>query len=80
MAGPWASELDRVWADEASNLGARKLIINIHNVTYADAAGKDVLKAIYAQTQASFITNTPWASFLESEVTAIQTANAEEGE
>jgi hypothetical protein len=79
VAGPWASELDRVWLDTASRVAAKKLIIDLHNVTYADAAGKNVLKAIYAQTHAEFVTNTPWSSFLADEVTASEAVN-EEGE
>ena len=80
VAGPWASELDRVWVDTAPRIATRKLIIDLHNVTYADAAGKDVLRAIYAQTHAAFVTNTPWAKFLEEEITAAETAKAGEGE
>ena len=52
VAGPWASELDRVWVETAPQLAAKKLIIDLHNVTYADAAGKQVLREIYAQTHA----------------------------
>ena len=80
VAGPWASELDRVWLDTAPRLAAKKLIIDLHNVTYADATGKDVLKAIYAQTHAEFVTKTPWAKFLAEEVTAGEAVNVEEGE
>lgn len=78
VAGPWASELDRVWVERAPRLAAKKLIIDLHNVTYADAAGKNVLKAIYAQTRAEFVTNTPWSKFLAEEVTASEDAKAEE--
>jgi hypothetical protein len=49
-------------------------------VTYADATGKQVLSTIYAQTRATFITNTPWAQFLAEEVTANRAVNAEKGE
>ncbi len=82
VAGPWASELDRVWVDTAPRLASRKLIIDLHNVTYADASGKDVLRKIYAQTHAEFITNTPWAQFLAEEVSATTTAvvNVNEGD
>jgi hypothetical protein len=80
VAGAWASELNRVWVDTASRVAAKKLVIDLHNVTYADAAGKDVLRAIYAQTRAAFITNTPWAKFLAEEVTASKTVKVEEGE
>ena len=80
VAGPWASELDRVWLETAPRLASKKLIIDLHNVTYADASGKQVLSTIFAQTQATFITNTPWAQFLAEEVTANKALNAEEGE
>lgn len=80
VAGPWASELDRVWVDTAPRLAAKKLIIDLHNVTYADAAGKNVLKAIYGQTRAEFVTNTPWSKFLAEEVTAREEVKGEEGE
>ena len=81
VAGPWASELDRVWVESAPRLTTKKVIIDIHNVTYADAAGKNVLRTIYAQTHAAFITNSPWAQFLAEEVTAAsKAANVEEGD
>jgi anti-anti-sigma regulatory factor len=80
VAGPWASELDRVWLETAPRLASKKLIIDLHNVTYADASGKQVLSTIVAQTRATFITNTPWAQFLAEEVTANKAVNAEEGE
>jgi hypothetical protein len=66
--------------DTAPRLATKKLIIDLHNVTYADAAGKNVLRAIYAQTHAAFITNTPWAKFLAEEVTANEPVKVEEGE
>jgi hypothetical protein len=80
VAGPWASELDRVWMEAAPRLASKKLIIDLHNVTYADASGKQVLKAIYAQTHATLVTNTPWAQFLAEEITGNQAVNNEEGD
>ena len=80
VAGPWASELDRVWVETAPRLAAKKLIIDLHNVTYADAAGKQVLRTIYAQTHAELVTNTPWTQFLAEEVTADKAENIEEGD
>ena len=80
VAGPWASELDRVWAETASQLSSRRLIIDLHNVTYADAAGKQVLRSIYTQTHAELIANTPWTQFLAEEVTAQKSVSIQEGE
>lgn len=80
VAGAWASELDRVWVESAPRLGSKKLVIDLHNVTYADAAGKQVLRGIYAQTHAELLTSTPWTQFLAEEVTANTAAVLEEGE
>jgi len=80
VAGPWASELDRVWVETAPQLASKKLIIDLHNVTYADAAGKQVLRAIYEQTHADLIANTPWTQFLAEEVSVRKEASIEEGE
>lgn len=70
VAGPWAAELGRVWAETAPLLASRKLIIDLHNVTYADASGKQVLRSIYSQTNASLVASTPWTQFLAAEVAA----------
>lgn len=80
VAGPWASELDRVWVETAPQLASKKLIINLHNVTYADETGKQVLRTIYDQTHAELVTNTPWTQFLAEEVTAQKAIAVEEGE
>jgi hypothetical protein len=80
VAGPWAVELDRVWVETAPQLASKKLIIDLHNVTYADAAGKQVLRAIYNQTHANLVANTPWTQFLAEEVSAKKEVSVEEGE
>ena len=79
VAGPWASELDRVWAETAPRVGSKKLIIDLHNVTYADLAGKQILRTIFDQTHAEFIANTPWTQFLAEEVKS-KSVEIEEGE
>lgn len=80
VAGPWASELNRVWVEAAPQLASKKLIIDLHNVTYADVAGKQVLKAIYDQTNAELVANTPWTQFLAEEITARVAVQIQEGE
>ena len=80
VAGPWASELDRVWGEAAPRLQSKKLVIDLKNVTYADASGKQVLRDIYAQTHAELVATTPWTQFLAEEVTANKSVLVEEGE
>jgi ABC-type transporter Mla MlaB component len=78
VAGPWAEELNRVWVEKAPQLVSKKLSIDLHNVTYADASGKQVLKAIYAQTNAQLVASTPWTQFLAAEVAANDAEGDEE--
>lgn len=57
VAGPWAEELNRVWVETAPRLGSRKLSLDIRNVTYADAAGKRVLKSIFSHADTELVAN-----------------------
>jgi anti-anti-sigma regulatory factor len=68
VAGPWAAELNRVWAETAPKLGPKVMTIDLRNVTYADSAGKKVLREIYAQTQARLVTSSPWTQYLAEEI------------
>jgi hypothetical protein len=71
LAGPWAAELSRVWVETAPRLASRKLTIDLNNVTYADASGKQVLKAICTETDAELVAGTPLTQFIAQEVAAI---------
>jgi anti-anti-sigma regulatory factor len=72
VAGPWVAELDRVWLATGPTLGPRTLSIDIQQVTYADAGGKQVLRDIYAQTRATLIASSPWAQYLAEEIKQTQ--------
>jgi len=75
VAGPWAAELDRVWLEAAPQIGNKTLSINLQNVTYVDAPGKEILRNIYAATHARLVAHSPWAQYLVEEITQSQ-ANA----
>ena len=68
VTGPWVAELSRVWAETAPQLGKRSLSIDLRNVIFADASGKQVLRDIYSQTHATLIANSPWAQYLADEI------------
>jgi hypothetical protein len=71
VVGPWVTELRRAWAETAPQLGTKTLSIDIQQVTYADAAGKEALRDIYSQTHATLIASSPWAQYLAEEITQI---------
>ena len=69
VAGPWAAELGRVWVETAPRLATRKLILDLSNVTYADAGGTHLLGQIYSQTRAELLAGTLWAQSLAEQIT-----------
>jgi anti-anti-sigma regulatory factor len=70
VAGPWAAELGSFWEATAPLLASKELSIDLRNVTYADAAGKQVLSAIHGQTGAKLVASTPLTQHLAAEITA----------
>ncbi len=68
VTGPWVAELNRVWEETAPQLGKKSLSIDLRNVIYADAGGKQILRDIYSQTRAKLIANSPWAQYLAQEI------------
>jgi anti-anti-sigma regulatory factor len=68
IAGPEVTELNRAWAEMAPRLREKHLWIDLRTVTHSDAAGKQVLGEIYAQTKARLLTRTLWSEYLALEI------------
>jgi hypothetical protein len=68
MVGPEVAELNRAWTEIASELGARKLSLDLRDVTYSDAQGNQVLRDIYSQAKAELIADTLWSKHIANEV------------
>lgn len=64
IAGPWTAELSRVWVESAPRVSGKRLVIDLRDVTYADAHATHVLREIYLQTHAELITGTVWTQSL----------------
>jgi anti-anti-sigma regulatory factor len=68
IAGPWAAELGRLWDEKASAAAEKQLSLDLREITFADADGMTVLRAIYSQTGAVILAGTPWTQYLADEV------------
>jgi anti-anti-sigma regulatory factor len=79
VAGPWVAELIRAWTETAPKLIARKLSLDLRNITYVDAQGMRALREIYGQTGANLVTSTPWTQYLAEEVTRTSANPLQEG-
>jgi anti-anti-sigma regulatory factor len=77
IAGPWAAELDRLWAEKAPAVAQKKLSLDLRETTFADAGGMRVLRSIHSQTGAALLTGTPWTQYLAEEVARKKTQQAD---
>ena len=68
VAGPAVAELNRAWEELAPRLNTKHLWIDLRRVTHSDAAGKQVLGTIYAETHAQLLTRTLWSEYLALEI------------
>lgn len=75
VAGAWVEELSQTWRNTAPILNGRTLSIDLRNVTYCDAKGKELLQQIYAQTSANLLAGTPWAQYLAEEISRTKGPN-----
>jgi len=78
LAGPWTTELERLWQETASLINSRQLFLDLRETTYADATGIRALRSIYSQTEAAILAGSPWTQYLADEVKRQDTAPSRE--
>ncbi len=59
LGGPWTIELARTWKALAPSLNSRRCSLDLCDVTYVDTGGRHLLREIYEESRAAFISNTP---------------------
>ena len=78
LAGPWTAELGRAWVEVVPRIAGKNLILDLRDLTYADAAGKQLLCTIYANTRAELVTSTPWSQYLAEEITGSHSPSSDQ--
>ena len=59
ISGAWVEELDRTWHNMAAAAGKKKLQLDLRSVDFVDGKGSQLLRDIYRETNASFLTDSP---------------------
>jgi hypothetical protein len=75
IAGPWVGELAGAWKAVAPRLAERKVQLDLRGVTFVDDSGKQVLREIYAHSQAEILAKTAWTEYLAEEIRSTSTSN-----
>jgi hypothetical protein len=73
LAGPWVAELSKAWRETAPRLEGKKLFLNLHNLTFSDEEGKQVLREIVLQTSPEIFSSTPLTKYLAQEISTPKT-------
>jgi len=73
IAGPWTAELRRVWVETAPRVASKRLVIDLREVTYADASATQLLREIYEQAHAQVIAGSVWTQSLAEYITQSET-------
>jgi hypothetical protein len=71
LGGAWTTELARTWKTLAPSLNSRKCSLDLCDVTYVDRDGRHLLREIYEQSGASFVSNTPLSKQFAADATRI---------
>jgi anti-anti-sigma regulatory factor len=67
IAGPWVEELHRTWISLAPSLGSKRLYVDLCEVTFVDAKGKQVLTDM-RKGGATFLADTAMTKSLVEEI------------
>jgi hypothetical protein len=67
IIGPWARELNRIWADFKPSLGMKKLCVDLCGVTLVDKSGNRTLRKIFSRPGAEILADTPLAKYFAAE-------------
>jgi hypothetical protein len=70
LAGPWVDELSKAWRETAPRLADRAISLDLRDLTYSNDEGKQVLREIFAQTNAEILTSNPLTKYLALEISS----------
>jgi len=68
VAGAWAKELERVWAELVPKIASKKLSIDMREVTYADESGKQVLVKMSSHGDTEMLAGTLGTQYLAKQI------------
>ncbi len=75
LAGAWVRELELAWVTASSASGGRKLVVDLAQVDFIDAAGKELLARMHAGG-AGLLPGGPWSRAVVEQIARAATALA----
>jgi hypothetical protein len=79
IAGPWVEELHRTCHSLVPSPASEQLELDLRGVAFVDAKGRHLLREIYQQTNARFLTDSPLTQYFADDATQRSPKDGEEG-
>jgi len=79
IVGPWVEEFSHTWQSLAASLGSKDLHLDLRDVAFVDAKGRQLLREIYQRTNACFLSNSPLTQYYAEDAMQQSRQNGEEG-
>lgn len=79
LTGPWVGELEKCWHGAAGERAGRKVGIDLESVTFVDANGKRLLKALHGEG-ANLIASCCLMKAVASEIREVRSQKADDRE
>ena len=79
IAGPWVEEFNRSWQSLEALPGSRELQLDLREVGFVDAKGRELLREIYQKTNACFLTDSPLTRYFADDARQQSPNDGEEG-
>lgn len=79
IAGPWVEEFGRIWQALATTPSAKEVCVDLRDVAFIDAKGRELLREIYQESEASFLTDSPLTRYFAEEAMRPSSNNGAKG-
>ena len=79
VVGPWVEECHRAWESVLSDLGPKKLQLDLRGVTFVDGRGTEMLREIQRSSGAELLADSPLTKYFAEQITKEIDKTAEEG-
>jgi hypothetical protein len=79
VVGPWVEECRRAWGTLQTELGSKKLCLDMRGVTYVDDIGTRLLQEIHRMTGAKVLADSPLTKYFAERIMRAVELNGTEG-
>ena len=79
IVGPWVEELSCIWHSLEGSLGSKELHLDLRDVDFVGAKGRQLLREIYQKTHSGCLVDSPLTQYFADDAMQPSPKDGEEG-